>query len=233
MGDEIEFGLGIGHEQFGFAVRPEQFEYLKLQKGSLDYLKKDPIAWGTAYAGSLKKQYLNIRHWLPKRCGSLLDVGSGLGGIDILISRHYVNFMDSPQQYPRVFLLDGIADPPVMTLHRKTFNHMGVAARFLTDNGIPFQNIGWFSPDFVRDATRAFFDSFDLIVSFGSWCFHYEPNTYLPQLLNGAIGPETVVIIDVRADRPSWDQQLSDALALEATIKRSKKWDRRVYRLKT
>lgn len=200
-------------------VEDSHFEYLRLQKGKLHDISDDRARWLAAYQKDLLATYQEIRPFLPPMCWGMLDIGSGLGGIDALVSRHYGD-------QPYVNLLDGENDPPEMRLHRQTFNDMKVARDFLVKNGVRADRFGYLT-------TRADFvvKPYDLVMSFGSWCFHYEPDVYLPLLLSGGgLHRDSIVIVDVRNDRLEYDQQLGRSLECVAVIRRSAKFTRAVFR---
>ncbi len=204
-------------------VEDSHFEYLRLQKGKLHDIADDRAKWHAAYEADLRATYLEIREHLPAHlpahCGRVLDIGSGLGGIDVLISRHYGD-------QPFVTLLDGEDDPPQMHTHRQTFNDMNVARDFLTKNGVRSDRFAYCTPN-----ARDFVAPHDLVLSFGSWCFHYPPNAYLPLLLSGGgLHMNSIVIIDVRNDRLDYEHQLAKSLDRIALIRRSAKFTRAAYR---
>lgn len=206
-------------------VSDEHFAYLRLQKGSLEPLANDRPRWHAAYEADLWRTYCEIAPHLPEtswpeRSWASLDIGSGLGGIDVLLSRHYGGAL-------RVNLLDGANDAPEMKLHRQTFSSEAVARDFLTVNGVPTDRIGYSSPD-STDFTRPW--DLDLVLSLGSWCFHYAPDVYLPRLLKvGALRADTVIILDVRRDKGEWTSQLNAHLREVASIRITNKWARGVY----
>jgi SAM-dependent methyltransferase len=203
-------------------VDDEQFEYLRWQKGALFDLSHDRERWQAAYETDLRQTYEGIQKHLPDPCWGVLDIGSGLGGIDVLITRHY-----QPDP-PYIHLLDGEDDAPRMRRHRQTFNSMTVARRFLVANGVRADRINYFTI-----ATNVLPRPYDLVLSLGSWCFHYPPDTYLPLLLSGGglhIG--TVLVMDVRNGKPEYSAQISESLDRVAVIKESSKYTRAVYRRK-
>lgn len=205
-------------------VDPEHFEYLRLQKGSLDQYAGDFPAWHRAYEADLQATYRQIASFLPTECEAVLDVGSGLGGIDALIFRHY----EVQGQRPLISLLDGVDDPPVMRLHRETFNDMRMARNFLCKNGVSPLSIGYYGPGTTEFATK-----FDLVVSFGSWCFHYPPSYYLAAV-RAACKPTTVLVLDVRAEKPDWHEELERAGFEGWThVAVKPKWSRVVFRVKS
>jgi SAM-dependent methyltransferase len=185
-------------------VDARHFEYLRLQKGSLDQYTHDPELWHRKYEEDLERQIGNIApEALPRECWGFLDIGSGLGGIDILIRREYLK----QDIDPVIHLLDGINDPPRMVLHRQTFNNMAIARDFHQANGVPASRFATFGP-----TVTGFSRPFDLVVSFGSWCFHFPPSVYLPALLNGGLEKGTWLILDVRNGKRKWFDELSAAL---------------------
>lgn len=198
-------------------VKEAHFEYLKVQKGSLQTLAGDRERWHEAYEADLWRTYCEIHPHLPTHCWGSLDIGSGLGGIDVLLSRHY-----GGESY--LGLLDGQDDAPEMKLHRQTFSSAAVAKDFLTSNGVRQDRILYFAPD--ANFTRPW----DLVLSLGSWCFHYAPDVYLPRLLEGGgLHGDTLIILDVRRDKGEWTSQLNAQLREVASIRITQKWARGVY----
>lgn len=181
------------------AVSDEAFAYLKVQRGRIADLADDRQAWEAAYNRELAQTYHHIAPWLPERCDKLLDVGSGLGGIDVLIARHYGG--------ADLFLLDGERDPPEVHRHASTFNHMGVATRFLAANGAKV--CGCWSPRGLPVSPQIDL-RFDLVVSFQAWGFHFEPATYLGFVLE-RLAPAGRVILDLRRRHMPWLGQLLGA----------------------
>jgi len=207
-------------------VEDEHFEYLRLQKGALDEESDDREVWHELYEISLAEQFDSIKPFLPAKCWGLLDIGSGLGGIDVLIGRHYAAQHRGPRSgWPFVHLLDGVDDKPEMILHRQTYNSMRVAKDFQVKNGMPSDRFCYYG---TRE--QLYVKPFDLVMSFGSWCFHYEPAVYLSKLISGGgLHEDSVVIVDVRATKPEWIEQLDQALRREAVITTKPKWHRIVY----
>jgi SAM-dependent methyltransferase len=206
-------------------VSARAFEYLRLQKGSLDKWADDFPDWRERYEDDLQRTFSQIKPYVPpnKFDGQplrVLDVGSGLGGIDVLIRRSYEH--NTPVE---LHLLDGLADPPRMHLHRQTFNDMGVALEFQVANGLERDAFRAWGPD-----VRTFGDArFDLVVSFGSWCFHYSPSVYLRQVYR-ALAPGAVVILDVRTHKPEWMRALELAFELVTMVELKPKFSRCVFR---
>lgn len=189
-------------------VEKEHFKYLHVQRGEVsDAFKGGFDAWKAAYLRSLDTIYESIDRVLPARCGSVLDVGSGLGGIDILLARRYPDLV--------VHTLDGVDDPPVVESHSKPFSSGRVTADFLKKNGVVKH---------IHHAphTQAFDTKFDLVVSFAAWGFHIFPNDYLPQV-KAALAKNAVVILDVRHTRRDWVEDFVRELGRPEVLERGKK----------
>lgn len=170
-------------------ISREAYPYLVLQRGALDDMKGDPGTWCAKYIDVLYSEFRSIEPYLPVACESILDVGSGLGGIDALLNEHYGGDC-------QVTLLDGVDDPPDLSRHNVTFNSMQTAKEFLLLNGVSHF-------DFVdaNDVNARVVRQYDLIVSFKSWCFHIEPERYLALVLSACTPQHTQLIVDVRGGR--------------------------------
>lgn len=200
-------------------VEDEHFAFLRLQKGALSPVEHDREAWHMAYQQALTKDFKYMRPHLPQNCGSILDVGSGLGGINILLTRFYGT-------QTQVTLLDGEDTPPQMVRHNVPFNSMRVAQDFLVKNGV--EHFSYYPHDLRGAVPR----KFDLIISLGSWCFHYAPSVYLG-FVQQCTRPGTVIILDVRKGKPEWVAQLREAFGPAVSIiHNSKKFDRVIFHAK-
>ncbi len=195
-------------------VEDSHFQYLRQQKGSLDTVSHDREVWHLAYEQALTKDYAGIHPFLPASCSSILDVGGGLGGIDTLLVKKFGTDCE-------VCILDGENDPPVMHLHRETFNNMAVARDFLSKNGV--QKFSYYAPPSLGTPRP-----FDLIISLGSWCFHYEPKTYLG-FVRACCRSGTVIILDVRKNKTEWLQELKTMWRWAGAIHFAEKRDRMVF----
>lgn len=203
-------------------VSDHAFEFLRLQKGKLEPIAKDRKRWELEYNRSLRSDYLEMKPYLPK-LGSpsfVLDVGSGLGGIDVLLNRHYHGYLTP-------ILLDGIEDDPVMRKHRFTYSNFEVAKAFHRDNGVePILSV---EPIAAMKAAPPL-AKVSLVISLGSWCFHYAPDTYLDFVLR-SVKQDAVIITDVRRgdDKVAWMEMLEKVFVLRAVIRRSDKYQRCVF----
>lgn len=206
--------------EFHFARVNQAYAYLRLQKGRIGHLE-GPAFW-QAYDQAIFNDYVECVPHLPEICTSILDVGGGMGGIDALLVKHYAGRQAVP---PDVTILDGVRDGPRMSLHRKTFNNIYITERFLRANGV--EKFSWVSPADAGIAS-AFPVKPDLVVSFGAWCFHFEPETYLQFVIESMV-PGARLIIDLRRDKHEWLKTLTQAFEPGAIVRSSAKYERRVF----
>lgn len=192
----------------------QAYPYLIAQRGALDDMRADTHAWSEKYTDALNLEFDRLRPFLPADCDSILDVGAGMGGIDVLLSEYYEYECD-------ITLLDGIDDPPDMRRHRHTFSHFGVAKDFLAMNGVWPKRIHCLDAKALPGIAPRFFD---LIVSFKSWCFHYPPRVYLDFIASGCIAERTLLMVDVRKVRSyHWLRELQSVFRLVNLIHYQKK----------
>lgn len=197
-------------------ISDEAFEYLKWQAGDIYDLHTDRAKWQAAYEAKLEAQFENIAPWLPQNCRlHVLDIGSGLGGIDAVL-----NSLVPGGIYP--YLMDGFEGDPQPVFSDTPHNDMNVAKRFLRENGVPVcKTIS------VRDPQPI---GFNLVISFAAWCFHIQPLAYFDYVALCCM-PGSVVILDVRRNRPEWDLQLASRFVEVAVIHEAPKFQRKVFAL--
>ena len=200
-------------------ISDEAFEYLRVQQGALDAMSNNRDTWERAYEAGLQATVQSFASFIPDPCERILDVGSGLGGINILLHRI---------TKAEVWLLDGLADGPEMKRNYLTHNSMTVARKFLEDNGVNFG--GCFAPDLTEKSARGRVKPplFELVVSLSAWCFHFPPITYL-HFVADRLRRGGRLVVDVRADRADYDRELADELRLVAVALTGRKFERRVY----
>ena len=192
-------------------VEKNHFEYLVIQHGKVSDHRHDFDEWKAAYEASLADIFSTIAPYLPAECNSLLDIGSGLGGIDVLVAKHY-------SRQPQVYLLDGLNDAPVVEQSFKTFSNSAVAMDFQQKNGV--RSIG--CTDTVPDF------KFDLVHSYFAYGFHIHPGDYLVDLKK-AVHDKTVLIFDVRRSKKEWLRELVAAFGMPKVIFEAEKYVRLAF----
>lgn len=195
-------------------INDNHYEYLKVQKGEINHIE-DRKDFEDAYNLGLSSLYESILPFVPVDLSSSLDVGSGLGGIDILLYKAFGQ---------DVYLLDAIDSPPVCVKHDSPFGNYYVTADFFIKNRASLNH--YFSPDDLTYRRK-----FDLILSIGSYCFHYSPLLYMDFIkTNSHAG--TVLIFDVRNAHQDWLYILRENFEEVAVVTEDKKFTRRVFKCK-
>lgn len=140
-----------------------------------------------------------IRGDLPVSGGRVLDIGSGIGLLDLMIYRH------AGPAKPQLYLLDKSVDVQKLSTERIAptgFNEryvftgsMQLASRFLQLNGVAEQDI---HPCEVGRWNIPQGAPFDLVFSRKSWGFHYPLGEYLDDV-RASLTTQGCLITDVRA----------------------------------
>jgi len=138
-------------------VIPEECEkWIKLHRTHL----KDP----KEYARDVAEDFRQIEPYLPATVDSILDVGCGMAGIDVLLKKKY------PEA--KLYLLDGDGEDWGAGWNStfKPFSSRDAAETLLAANG--FYVDGWYDID-TKETLKA-----DLIVSLLSMGWHYPIENY-------------------------------------------------------
>lgn len=135
----------------------------------------------------ITKEYNEMKCYLPVSCNSILDIGCGLGGIDILLSKHYNN--------PKMYLFDKsiVDDRLIYGFDRGKcfYNSFEITRALLTVNDIKNYEL--------IDAGKGFPDikDIDLVVSLLSWGYHYKVEEYINEVYD-CMSRKGVLIMDTR-----------------------------------
>jgi SAM-dependent methyltransferase len=142
-----------------------------------------------------------IRPHLPSHGGRILDIGAGIGLLDLLIYRQ------AATAKPTLFLLDQSVDVqqlPHASIAPTGFNEkyvftasMAVTSNFLQLNGVAEADLRLCEADSWRIPQGA---PFDLIFSRKSWGFHYPLSEYLHDAVR-CLSAQGCVITDIRANQ--------------------------------
>lgn len=188
----------------------EAQRYARNQRGNLYNLSD--AQWREAFDDHLLST-LNQIEGCTKEVIRVLDIGSGIGAIDVLLKRRYGCDL---------VLLDGNDDPPTVKRADRTHNHRTITTQFLLENGI--EEFTYLTPDAVKVIPC------DLILSFASWCFHYPPSWYLSYVQSCAmLGAH--LIVDVRIDRPSWREEMRRSFHEHSVVYTTRKFERVHYQV--
>lgn len=144
-----------------------------------------------AFNRDMTGEYAEIVPHLPRRAVAILDIGCGVGGIDVLLHRHYGT--------PRLYLVDRTETTGRLWYGFEEkgafYNSFDATRRLLVKNGVPepalrFREVG-------EECRLDVPESVDLVISLISWGFHYPVPVYADQV-RALLRPGGRVILDVR-----------------------------------
>lgn len=144
------------------------------------------------YRDKMSKEYLSIKDSLPKTCSSILDIGCGVAGIDVLLNKHY-------EGKPTFYLLDKTKIEKSVFYGFKPrgafYNSLDIAKEMLIQNGISERCVRCVE---ATDANKIDIHcKVDLVISLISWGFHYPIEIYLDKVYDKLV-EGGFLIIDVR-----------------------------------
>jgi hypothetical protein len=187
---DLEEVLGKTVEFKNLTVPEECLELLKEQR---THYKDPKIEYGL----ELRQTYFGIAPHLPSDAKRILDIASGMAGIDVFLSDHYNHSVD-------IYLadLEGVSEEIINGYHgsRKTFskyNSFDAARLLLKENGVPEEKIH------VVDLETSPLpnDKFDIVISLLGWGFHFPIDDYFPNVRRGGI-----IVADIRNKTPGIEQ---------------------------
>lgn len=143
--------------------------------------------------------YNEIDKFISPETIKWLDIGAGLGLINILIYQKYQPNIDDC----KIYLLDRSVieyDKRMISFGKKDdfafYNNFDLSREILELNGIPSNCLYYITPDqFNLDHIKNI--KFDLIMSRCSWCYHYPFNTYSNMVYN-LLDDDGIILVDCR-----------------------------------
>jgi hypothetical protein len=170
------------------------------------------------YYTEIKKVFLNIKNHIPRNTQSILDIGSGLAGLEIFL------WFLLEKNYPKIYLLDKTKKEEKIWYEFRTngafYNSLDLAKKNLISNGVKPSKINLIeAPDNgiikeIRDI--------DLVISTISWGFHYPVELYLDSVIS-IMSKRGVLILDIRKNTGGLEALTSKFKAIYI-IKNEKKY---------
>ncbi|MGD8307394.1 MAG: methyltransferase domain-containing protein [Ignavibacteria bacterium] len=157
-------------------------EWLKLQRSGYKNIKDEFLA-------DIKNEFKLMVSYLPEKVNSILDIGCGIGAIDVLLHNFY--YRDNP----KIYLLDSEINNNeiVYGFNRgeSFYNSFNATKQLMKANNIKNYT--------CHDIKNGFPDitNVDLIISLLSWGYHYPVDEYLNNVRN-CIADNGVLILNVR-----------------------------------
>ena len=164
--------------------------FYKFEVGIKSFLFKNQIK--EEYNNDIREEYNIIKRYLPQKAMSVLDIGCGIAGIDLLINEHHNSNID-------IFLIDKtLIDEKIYYYFEEKgsfYNSLSAAKNLLIENGIDRKKVH--TQEATNDNKIIFKGNFDIIISLISWGFHYPVSTYLDECYK-KLNNNGVLIIDIR-----------------------------------
>ena len=139
-----------------------------------------------------KNEIDTFKDFLPRYCKNIMDIGCGLGIINILLNKFYNDKIS-------FYLLDkNRIDKKIkygFSSNYESYNDLNETKRILLENNISESNLFLF--DVEKDIQIN--SKIDLVISLKSMGYHYPFETYL-QLLGKCCNENTIFIFDVNVD---------------------------------
>jgi SAM-dependent methyltransferase len=143
------------------------------------------------------KDYDMIREYLPKDASNILDIGCGLGLINIPLYNHYntavnLHLLDKTNSISSNQSVRGFNKEYVF------YNSMDATRDILTSNGVLNENVHTYEVS-KESIEQLYKIKYDLIISLLSCGWHYSIETYM-DLIKNTLSPNGVLVLDIRHD---------------------------------
>ncbi len=175
------------------------------------------------YLDKLEEEYRWLKPYLPENPDRLLDIGCGVGGLELFLSEHY------EEVKPEYYLLDKteVSEQVYYQFEDKGayYNSLQVANEMLKENEVDEGRIRLLE---VEQTEVKDLPPVDLCFSFLSWAFHYPLSTYLDEVLQ-ILKPEGRLILDFRRETGE-RAECSRCFEEEEVIKKTDKYTRTMFR---
>lgn len=163
-------------------------------------------------------EYKDIKSYLPSECSRVLDIGCGVGGIDLMLYRHYDGIGDI-----EFYLFDKTNLPKKIYYGFKKeaafYNSLEMTEEILCSNGMEEEKIHLLDvPDDYKISVEA---GVDLVISFLSWGFHYPVSKYIDQVYD-ILRYGGHLILDVRKES-RWEDEVGERFSKMERISEGKK----------
>lgn len=156
--------------------------WIKLQRSGYSNHKE-------GYKKDIEKEYELMLPCLPDKCNSVLDIGCGVGGINVLLSKHY--------NHPELHLLDNsiVSDKIVYgyTDKESYYNSFDATKELMDVNGITNYKLIDINGSFPK------INNIDIVLSLLACGFHYSISYYIENIYN-VITDDGVLIFDMRKE---------------------------------
>lgn len=155
-------------------------EWINLQRSGYKDTERE-------FIDDIKKEYKLMKPYLPKNANMILDIGCGVGGIDVMLYKHY--------DMPHLLLLDSklVSRKPIYGFNRGVsfYNSFEATEALLKANDVYSYSL------FDLTLEIEILNDIDLIISILSCGYHYSVNKYI-KAIDSALAANGVLIMDIR-----------------------------------
>jgi len=168
-------------------------KYIQLQRTD----HKVPGMIADAYSKDIEDDFNIIKEYLPEKATNVLDIGCGIGGIDVLLYHYFV----AQNTNPHMWMLDKSEFPTQMRYGwgetTPFYNSLDLTYATLLANDVPSKNIHCVEANLNFTIDIPTNVEMTLVTSFLSWGFHYPVESYIKNVMK-ILTKRGRVIIDLR-----------------------------------
>jgi len=182
----------------------------------INFINSDINKINKRFYDDMNNEFDEIQKFLPKSAENILDIGCGIGAIDIFLNKYYNNlskFHLVDKNYISKKIVYGFSRSET-----EGYNNLYTTKNFLLANKVDEKNICIYDID--KDKLSEI--NYDLVISLVSWCYHYPLETYLSYLRQSTHN-KTIFIIDIAEEFISIDYIKNYFNKIEVIKKYSKK----------
>ena len=142
------------------------------------------------FYNDLHREFDDLKNFLPKNVNNILDIGCGIGAINIFLNNFYngsANFHLIDKNYVSKKVIYGYRES-----NAEGYNDLLLTKEFLKKNSINENSISTYDID--KDRLKEI--KYDLVISLISWGYHYPLEVYINYLRENS-NEETIYIFDI------------------------------------
>ena len=154
----------------------------------------NPNYIGKEYYQTMLKEFLSIEKFIDQNDKSFLSIGSGVGGLEILINKYFKN--NDYYFIERNFVSKKIRYGWGGMINSESYNNLNLQRNFLVTNEMSESQINIY--DYDKDTLPE--KKFDVIISLLSLDYHYDFNLYSEYLKKVSKNDTKIIFDTIRAD---------------------------------
>lgn len=192
-------------------LTPEAIKYILLQRTQF----KEGVTPEEIEAG-FRRDFETYARYLPVKCDSIVDIGSGIGIQNILLAELCESNYIPPV---KILMIDKTkTEDNIWYGFQKEgafYNSLSLSKHIVEDNSTAQVRVHEALPNYHINADN---ESVDLVTSFISWGFHYPIETYLDEVIR-VMKPGATLIVDVRKHSGGWDkleEQFGEGMVIQS-----------------